>query len=193
MHELIVPVSFFDLFGTPFFVKDSAGVYIYCNNAFSSYLGLSRGHIISRHEHEVAALQASANSPPLFKYFMGALMNEDATPIRNETEVFMRISGNQKVSREVVANLGAVHPPYDPNHELESDKYDQISKREWEVLRHLIKGKPFKVIANELNLSPLTVADYTKIIYQKLGVHSKGEAISKTVKLMVAHSILREG
>jgi DNA-binding NarL/FixJ family response regulator len=57
----------------------------------------------------------------------------------------------------------------------------KLSDREVEILGLLVKGLSQKNIANELNLSPFTVNNHLKRIYQKLHVHNASEAVSKAI------------
>jgi DNA-binding NarL/FixJ family response regulator len=52
-----------------------------------------------------------------------------------------------------------------------------LSKREREVLERLARGASNEQIAEELGIVPQTVRNYISTIYDKLGVHSRGEAI----------------
>jgi len=56
-----------------------------------------------------------------------------------------------------------------------------LSEREKEILRSLSKGNSFKLIAADLGISFETVRTHIKRIYDKLHVHSQGEAISKAL------------
>ncbi len=58
-----------------------------------------------------------------------------------------------------------------------------LSPRESEVLRLLAIGKSNKQIANDLELSPNTVADYIKTIYKKLQVNNRTRAAHKAVNM----------
>lgn len=62
-----------------------------------------------------------------------------------------------------------------------SDLYG-ISKREKEILASLVEGNSYKMIGSELNISYHTVNSHIRNIYEKLHVHSLGEAIRKTIK-----------
>lgn len=57
---------------------------------------------------------------------------------------------------------------------LENNKtsFDQLSPREFEVLRLIIEAKSTEEIANNLNLTPKTVGNYHYSIKSKLGVSS---------------------
>ena len=57
-----------------------------------------------------------------------------------------------------------------------------LSDRETEVLRRLVKGDNYKVIADALFVSANTVKAHIKNIYKKLHVHTRAEAVSKAHK-----------
>ena len=61
------------------------------------------------------------------------------------------------------------------------DKYNNLTKREKEVLELIIQGKSNPQIANELILSIHTVKAHLESIYKKLGVHNKVQAAVYTV------------
>ncbi|RYF57131.1 MAG: response regulator transcription factor [Comamonadaceae bacterium] len=52
-----------------------------------------------------------------------------------------------------------------------------LSDRETEILRLVAKGLNFKEVGGILAISPNTVITHVKRIYQKLAVHSRGEAV----------------
>lgn len=52
-----------------------------------------------------------------------------------------------------------------------------LSERETEILRLVAKGLNFKEVSGILAISPNTVVTHVKRIYQKLAVHSRGEAV----------------
>jgi DNA-binding NarL/FixJ family response regulator len=52
-----------------------------------------------------------------------------------------------------------------------------LSERETEILRLVAKGLNFKEVGAILSISPNTVITHIKRIYQKLAVHSRGEAV----------------
>ena len=59
---------------------------------------------------------------------------------------------------------------------------DSLSARELEVLQALSKGHTYKQIAADLNISLGTVRTYIQRIYEKLHVHSHGEAVMKLAR-----------
>ena len=57
-----------------------------------------------------------------------------------------------------------------------------LSNREKEILKCLVEGMSYKMIADTCLISADTVNGHIKNIYKKLQVHSKGEAVSKAIR-----------
>lgn len=74
-----------------------------------------------------------------------------------------------KVLSRFRANEPLVKPVADPG----------LSEREKEVLTELVKGRSYKMIAEELAISYHTVDSHIRKIYEKLHVRSNAEAVSK--------------
>jgi DNA-binding NarL/FixJ family response regulator len=62
------------------------------------------------------------------------------------------------------------------------DNSFNLTEREKEVLACLVKGMSYKLIANSCYISIDTVRGHIRNIYDKLHVHSKGEAVAKAIK-----------
>ena len=58
-----------------------------------------------------------------------------------------------------------------------------LSDRETEILRLIAKGLGFKDVGEVLGISAHTVTTHVKRIYQKLAVHSRGEAVYEAGQL----------
>ena len=58
----------------------------------------------------------------------------------------------------------------------------QLTRREKEVLEQLVLGRTYQQMAEDLNISPLTVRSHMENLYRKLQVHNKAEAISLALK-----------
>lgn len=58
----------------------------------------------------------------------------------------------------------------------------RLSDKEKEVLKYLVDGLSYKMIADRMNLSFHTIHTHMRNIYEKLHVNSKGEAINKAIK-----------
>ena len=65
---------------------------------------------------------------------------------------------------------------------LEKTNSFNLSEREKEILSCLVKGMSYKLIANACFISIDTVRGHIRNIYEKLHVHSKGEAIATAIK-----------
>ena len=63
-----------------------------------------------------------------------------------------------------------------------------LTPRELEVLSFLVKGASYKMIADQCGISWHTVNSHFKKIYEKLHVHSAGEAISKAIEHRIFNS-----
>jgi DNA-binding NarL/FixJ family response regulator len=61
-------------------------------------------------------------------------------------------------------------------------EYIQLSEREKEILKLLVDGLSYKMIAEACNVSFHTIHTHVKNIYDKLHVSSKGEAVAKALK-----------
>jgi two-component system nitrate/nitrite response regulator NarL len=58
-----------------------------------------------------------------------------------------------------------------------SDPLAKLSKREREIVEHVLRGDTLKVVAGKLGISFHTVNAQMKRVYKKLGVHSRVELI----------------
>jgi len=58
----------------------------------------------------------------------------------------------------------------------------ELTAREKEVLKFLVEGMSYKMIADACFISIETVRGHIKNIYEKLHVHSKGEAVAKAIR-----------
>lgn len=73
--------------------------------------------------------------------------------------------------------LKLLNKPVEKDERLES-----LSPREREVLTLLAEGDSYKMIAEQMQISYGTVNNHIKKIYEKLQVHSLGEAVSYALK-----------
>ena len=65
---------------------------------------------------------------------------------------------------------------------IEEAREVSLSPRETEILTLLARGQAVKEVADELHISPHTVADHIKAIYRKLEVKSRGHAVYRAVQ-----------
>ncbi len=89
------------------------------------------------------------------------------------------ISTVRSVARSAAGNVIVSVPreDYDADGPAESG----LSNREAEVLRMVARGTGNKEVAEALHLSETTVKRHLSNIYDKLGVRTRGEAVSKAV------------
>lgn len=57
-----------------------------------------------------------------------------------------------------------------------------LTSREKDILQSLTDGNSYKMIAANLGITQGTVCTHIKNIYEKMGVHSQAEAVSKTLR-----------
>jgi DNA-binding NarL/FixJ family response regulator len=90
------------------------------------------------------------------------------------------------IARRVLQNFrlpdNAVHGQSFPRIETVPRSH-LLSNRETEILRLVAKGLNFKEVGVILSISPNTVITHVKRIYQKLAVHSRGEAVYEANQL----------
>lgn len=65
---------------------------------------------------------------------------------------------------------------------FEKNESFKLTERELEILKLLVDGMSYKMIAETLFISRDTVSSHIKNIYKELQVHSKSEAVSKALK-----------
>lgn len=98
----------------------------------------------------------------------------------SQKEIFIRLAAQAYMS--VLNGSEATAPawslPINQPYENSFKKY-QLSPREIQVLPLLIKGHPYKTIADELHISEKTVSKHISNIFAKTGVTNKVELINK--------------
>lgn len=65
---------------------------------------------------------------------------------------------------------------------VEAPTKNILSEREVQVLTALARGRSYKEVARDMDISPYTVGDHVKTIYRKLAVTSRGEAVYQALK-----------
>jgi DNA-binding NarL/FixJ family response regulator len=81
---------------------------------------------------------------------------------------------------ELVARLRrAIARTQNGKRERRAERRDDITPREMEVLSLLARGLDPTAIANELVISPKTVASHLQSVMAKLGVHSRAHAVAR--------------
>lgn len=86
--------------------------------------------------------------------------------------------------------LRTMRPSEDETHraEVEACTVPELSAREQEVLRHVVKGFTYAEIADLLGISTHTVSTHIRKIYRKLSVNSRGEAVYEAIQLGIVRA-----
>jgi DNA-binding NarL/FixJ family response regulator len=84
-----------------------------------------------------------------------------------------RSSLNLSLSRDHLAEFAAP---------AESQQRSYLSERELAILRMIADGVTTKEIANQLFLSQASIKRSVRLIFEKLGVHNRSEAVSEAYK-----------
>jgi DNA-binding NarL/FixJ family response regulator len=59
---------------------------------------------------------------------------------------------------------------------------ETLTPRQQQIVRALVDGDSYKMVADKFMISPNTVSDHIRTIYRKLHIHSKSELITKSYK-----------
>jgi DNA-binding NarL/FixJ family response regulator len=78
---------------------------------------------------------------------------------------------SMQIARKVVGHFQEIKTP--------SSEFEQLTPREKEILSLLAKGFMYKEIADQLKISPHTVRGHLHLVYEKIHVQSRSEAIIK--------------
>jgi len=84
--------------------------------------------------------------------------------------------GGAPISPSIATKVLKMMVPAEAGHSF------NLSDREKEILGCLVKGMSYKLIAKTCFISVDTVRAHIRSIYEKLHVHSKGEAVAKAIK-----------
>jgi len=127
--------------------------------------------IFADEQHVLASIEAGATGY-LLKDSLPAELTDSIKQLRaGGSPISPRIA--RRLLRRLRGPCDAVPAPDDP----------RLSARESETLCLIAKGFSFAEIAELLQISPHTVTTYVKKIYQKLAVHSRGEAVYEATRI----------
>jgi DNA-binding NarL/FixJ family response regulator len=118
-------------------------------------------------EHVVASIEAGATG-----YILKDSLPEEFVDLIKQLR-----AGGSPISPVIARQLLTRFKPCTSEPEVRPTKESPLSARESEVLSLIAKGFSFGEIARLLSVSQHTVTTHVKKIYQKLAVHSRGEAV----------------
>jgi DNA-binding NarL/FixJ family response regulator len=81
---------------------------------------------------------------------------------------------NGKIARKMLEYFSA----QESKRQRQLEEYN-LTRREKEILLLLISGKPYKIIADECEISMQTMFTHIRNIYNKLNIHSRAEIAAK--------------
>lgn len=113
----------------------------------------------------LAALRAGANG-----FVLNRNLAADLVPAIRQV-----VAGETPMSSDVTAGVAAFFRQQGKS----CSAIDNLSPRLRQVLDYLSRGRLYKEIADELGITYDTVNSYTKVIYERLQVHSRAEAVLK--------------
>lgn len=85
-------------------------------------------------------------------------------------------AGGAPMSSQIASKVVA---SFRKKEELKNSEIENLSSRESEILEHLVKGRLYKEIASELEISQETVRKHVYHVYKKLHVNNRVEAFHK--------------
>jgi PAS domain S-box-containing protein len=165
-----------DSVGVPSYVLDDTGVVRWLNPAAKRLVGDVRG----RHFTSVVAPEDSRRARELFSQkVLGTSPATEASGVLVSTagrRVAVELSAVPLMNGErVVGVFGLIEERPDDNRAAPPP---HLTPRQVEVLRLLEQGRSTKQIAAELHLSPETVRNHVRRLFQALGVNSRLEAVA---------------
>lgn len=180
IETVIVFSKIFNEFSEPIFIKDTKGIFIYCNKAFGQAFNLSVDQIIGttifelipkrfallchQLDQKIMLEGGSQKFRLTIKKSIHKRINIFCTAIRDENGPIKGIFGYFEES----TNKQLIHAPK-----------NNLTNRETEILLLMSSGKSTKAIALHLCISHHTVVHHQKKIYLKLNANSKINAIIK--------------
>ncbi len=84
-----------------------------------------------------------------------------------------------KVARQLLVEFQQISKKTPPQEVLPQSG---LTQREEQILQCLVNGAAYKAIASQFRLSIHTINTHIRKIYEKLQVHSRGEAVAKATK-----------
>lgn len=171
----------------PFFIKDSKGVYCYCNDTFVKQLGITKNRILGATAFDLFPIANARvyteSDRELFataqrkQQYVGpiTLAHSEANAVTFQKNIIFDRVGT------AVGFLGTFVLDGTVSHTRPNSAVDVLTKKETAVLNYIAQGFSNKVIAEKLSISEHTVASHMKAIYSKLDVHSKTEAVYKAL------------
>ena len=139
--------------------------------------GLQTLKLIKKHNNKLPVLMLSMHSEEQYamrsiKAGASGYMTKEIAAQELVSAIRKINDGRKYISKEVAELLAT-----DLYHEDEKDPHENLSNREFEILKMIAKGLTTKAIATELIISPKTVSTYRSRILEKLNLNNNSEII----------------
>ena len=139
--------------------------------------GLQTLKLIKKHNKSIPVLMLSMHSEEQYamrsiKAGASGYITKETAPNQLVTAIRKINDGRKFISKEVAELL--VTELY---HDEDKDPHENLSDREFEILKMIALGKTIKTIAKELSISPKTVSTYRSRILDKLNVRNNADLI----------------
>ena len=139
--------------------------------------GLKTLKLIKKHDKTISVLMLSMHSEEQYamrsmKAGASGYMTKDSASNELVTAIRKINNGRKFISKEVAELLVT-----DLYHDDEKDPHEQLSDREFEILKMIARGTTTKSIALELSISPKTVSTYRSRILDKLNMRNNSDLI----------------
>lgn len=184
--KLIIDHDSLERLDIPIFIKNTEGIYIFCNQAFVDFLGISRKNILGHTAYDIAPKKLADIYAEADKELLNSANQQSYSSTVQAAETETRVTFNKSIiytkQHDVAGFVGAIESHTDIKRDT-SNGLKKLTSRELGVLELLAKGRSVKAIASILGISNHTVADHLKSIYIKLDAHSKNEAVFKALSL----------
>lgn len=129
--------------------------------------------VFNDEDHVVASIEAGASG-----YILKDSLPEEFVGLIRQLR-----AGGSPISPVIARQLLKRFKAKAPGPQERQTEEAALSARESEVLSFIAKGFSFAEIARLLGVSPHTVTTHVKNIYQKLAVHSRGEAVYEASRM----------
>jgi len=184
IESIEVDIKFMNALEAPVFIKNSEGIYTYCNDAFLRFLNLPEHRVAGHTAYDIAPAALANSYTCADKVLFESGRNQTYESVVKQTgglyDVVFTKSILKDPTNQIAGFIGTVRLLQQPV-DLTASVKGNLSQRETEVLNLLMTGEAIKKIAATLGISRYTVSDHLKSIYRKLDVHLKSEALYKVL------------
>ena len=144
--------------------------------------GLQTLKLIRKHNNKLPVLMLSMHSEE--QYAMRSIKAGASGYITKETATDQLVTAIRKINagRKYISKEVAELLITDLYHEDDKDPHENLSDREFEILKMIARGQTIKDIATSLIISPKTVSTYRGRILEKLNIKNTSDLIHYVIE-----------